>query len=90
MKKNGFYIVFLGLFLVLCLSLSAGILFAGPAQPGANEQLQKTPVWKEQDGTVNDGFLAEAAAWVNDHFFLRQTFISADHKLTNALLFFSG
>lgn len=90
MKKNGLYFGFLGLFLALCLTLSVGILFAGPALPGANEQLQKAPVWKDSDGHFNDSFLKEAAAWINDHFFLRQTLISANHSLTSSLFGVSG
>lgn len=81
MKKNGYYLCFLGLFLVLCVTLSLGILFAGPALPGANEQLQKAPAWTDREGNFNDNYLADVAAWVNDHFFLRQTLISANHRL---------
>lgn len=90
MKKNGMYIGFLSLFFVLCLMLSVGILFAGPALPGANEQLQKTPVLQDQEGNFNDHFLAEVSAWINDHFFLRQTLISTNHSLNGGVFGVSG
>lgn len=90
MKKNGLYIGFLGLFFVLCLTLSVGILFAGPALPGANEQLQKTPALQDQEGNFNDGFLTEVSAWINDHFFLRQTLISTVHSLNGGIFGVSG
>jgi len=90
MKKNGLFIGFLGLFFVLCLTLSVGILFAGPALPGANEQLQKTPVLQDQEGNFNDGFLTEVFAWINDHFFLRQTLISTNHSLNGGIFGVSG
>lgn len=90
MKKNGMYIAFVGIFLVLCLILSVGILVAGPALPGANEQLQKTPALNDQEGKFNDGFLSDVAAWINDHFFLRQSFISANHSLNGKVFGVSG
>lgn len=90
MKKNGFYLCFIGLFLALCLALSLGILFAGPALPGANEQLQKAPAWTDRHGNFNDNYLTDVAAWVNDHFFPRQALISANHSLNANLFGVSG
>ena len=90
MKKKALYLCFLGLFLVICLTLSLGILRFGPALPGANEQLQKAPVWKDAEGNCNDSFLTDAAAWVNDHFYLRQTLISTNHLLNKTLFGTSG
>ena len=54
MKIKALYLCFLGLFLVICLTLSVGILLYGPALPGANEQLQKAPVWTDDEGNQND------------------------------------
>lgn len=90
MKKNGLYIAFISLFFILCLSLSVGIVFAGPAPAGANEQLQKAPAWQNKDGSFNDHYLSDAAAWLNDRFFLRQTLISTDRYLKSALFGTSG
>ena len=90
MKKKALYLCFLGLFLAICLALSVGILCFGPALPGANEQLQKPPVWKDSEGNYNDSFFTDAAAWVNDHFYLRQTLISTNHLLNKTLFSTSG
>lgn len=90
MKKNGLYLCFIGLFLALCLTLSLGIVFAGPALPGANEQLQKTPALTDRQGNFNDNYFTDVAAWVNDHFFPRQTLISANHSLNAKLFGVSG
>ena len=52
-------------------TLSLGILFDGPSKAGANEQLAKPPA-PVSDGVYNPDLLSDAAAWVGDHFFLRQ------------------
>lgn len=90
MKIKALYLCFLGLFLVICLTLSVGILLYGPALPGANEQLQKAPVWTDDEGNQNDNYLGDAAAWVNDHFYLRQTLVSSNHLLNKILFGTSG
>lgn len=90
MRKNGLYGAFVGLFLAICLTFSLGTLAFGTSQAGANEQLQRQPTWLDKDGKINDNVLSDTAAWVNDHFFLRQELVSTDHYLTGALFQVSG
>lgn len=84
MKKYR-YTAFLIVFLSLGLLLSAGITVNGPSFAGANERLSAEPSLFENE-TLNDHFLADSAAWVNDHFFLRQELISINNLL-NATVF---
>ncbi len=72
---------FVAVFFAASLLLSLGILFAGPSKAGANEQLSKPPKLVS-DGAYNPGFLSDAAAWVGDHFFLRQELITLDNRLS--------
>lgn len=88
MKKTA-NILFIAVFLGLCLVLSLGMLIAGPSQAGANERLADAPQLMTQDG-VNADFLSDLADWVNDRFFLRQELISLEHWLTANLLGTSG
>lgn len=79
MKKCLIWIFVAGV-LLLSVTLSVGILFAGPAEAGANEVLSKPPVLVDQDGKLNDYFLNDAATWLSDHFFGRQELISLHNK----------
>jgi hypothetical protein len=90
MKKNFLSILFLILCLGMCLSLSIGILFAGPAQAGANEQLTEFPVLRSEEGGWNPDYLTQLSTWLRDHFFLRQELISLDHRISAALFHTSG
>lgn len=84
MKKVLIYIFVAGV-LLLSVTLAAGILFAGPAEAGANEVLSKTPVLVDKDGKLNDYFLNDAATWLNDHFFGRQELISVHNKTVSTV-----
>ena len=90
MKKNLFSVLFLILCFGLCLSLSIGIFFAGPAQAGANEQLAEAPVLRTEEGKWNPDYLTQLTDWLRDHFFLRQELISLDHLLSAKLFRTSG
>ena len=90
MKQTILKWCFVTVFFAASLILSLGILFAGPSQAGANEQLSKPPVLVDNDGAYNPDFLSDAAAWVGDHFFLRQELITLDNRLTATLLGTSG
>ena len=85
MKKSIVLQVFVACVLVVCLSLSAGILFAGPSEAGANERLSAALQWTDKDGVVNRDILSDTAAWVNDHFFFRQELITMNNWLTAKL-----
>ena len=90
MKKNLLSVIFLALCLCLCLSLWVGILFAGPAQAGANEQLTEFPSLQTEEGSLNTDYLNQLTSWLRDHFFLRQELISLDHRLSAILTHTSG
>lgn len=90
MKKKTGYAVFLGLFLAICLTLSVGLLAAGPSQAGANERLSDAPVLVTEDGVLNTDYLSDLFDWVNDRFFLRQELISLDRLLTAKVFGTSG
>lgn len=90
MKQRILKWCFLAVFFAASLILSLGILFVGPSEAGANERLSKTPVLVSEDGACNPDFLSDAAAWINDHFFLRQELITLDNRLTATFLRTSG
>lgn len=77
--------IFVAGVLLMSVTLVAGILFAGPAEAGANEVLSKAPQWADKDGKINDYFLNDTATWVNDHFFGRQELISTHNKVVSTV-----
>ena len=54
MKKKVLLCLFLGLFLAVCLTLSVGMLIAGPSAAGANERLSDVPQWRDKEGKWNE------------------------------------
>ena len=90
MKKNGFSILFILICLGLCLTLSVGMLFAGPSGAGANEQLAEAPALLTEEGRLNTGYLSDLCAYIRDRFFLRQELISLDHRISATLFGTSG
>lgn len=80
-----FTIVILG----MGVTLAVGIVFAGPSQAGANEQLAKEPVLWSENG-LNPDFLGDTADWFADHFYLRQELISVNNALTAQFFGTSG
>lgn len=77
--------IFVAGVLLLSVTLAVGILFAGPAEAGANEVLSKAPVLVDKDGKLNDYFLNDAATWLSDHFFGRQELISVHNKTVSTV-----
>lgn len=90
MKKKLFFSLFLGLFFLLSLTLSVGMLLAGPSEAGANEKLSDAPQWTDQEGNWNADYLSHLSDWIGDRFFLRQELISLDNWLTARVLGTSG
>lgn len=90
MKKNVLLCLFLGLFLAVSLTLSVGMLIAGPSDAGANERLSDAPQWQDKEGNWNKNYLSDLADWVSDRFFLRQEMISLDNWLTAGVFGNSG
>ena len=85
MKNKTTASLFVCIFLILCLSLSVGTCFFGPAQAAANEKLTQWPTFRTQDGALNTNYLADLQQYVNDRFFLRQNLITLDRRLSNLL-----
>lgn len=90
MGKKILCALFVCVFLLLSMTLSLGILAAGPSEAGANERLSKAPVLMDEDGKLNTSYLSEAAGWINDHFFLRQELISLNNWLKANVFATSG
>lgn len=84
MKKIGL-ILFLAVFLLMCLWPLAGMLLVGPSEAAANEVLAQPPKLTETDGSFNPDVLKDAGDWLADHFASRQAFITAEAKLQAAI-----
>ena len=65
--------------LLLCASLSMGMLIFGPAKAAANERLASKPQLSVK-GKWNPDYLSDLAKYVGDRFFLRQELITARSK----------
>lgn len=85
MKRSLFLLI-----LAMSLTLSLGMLWAGPSPAGANEQLAQLPSLTDKDGSWNNDYPAQLAAWFNDHFFLRQQLISLNNRLRSGVFATSG
>ena len=85
MKQTILKWCFVAVFFAASITLSLGILFDGPSKAGANEQLAKPPELVS-DGVYNPDLLSDAAAWVGDHFFLRQELITLHNRLSAVVL----
>lgn len=78
-------ILFICIFLALCLSLSIGTLLFGPADAAANERLAELPSIQTGEGRINTDYLSQLQNYVNDRFFLRQKLITLDRRMSNLL-----
>lgn len=78
-------ILFICIFLALCLSLSIGTLLFGPADAAANERLAELPSIQTEEGRINTDYLSQLQNYVNDRFFLRQKLITLDRRMSNLL-----
>lgn len=85
MKKNIGFIVFLGVFLLMCLWPLVGMAIAGPSEAAANEILAAPPSLTKPGGTFNTDVLNDTSDYFNDHFATRQELITANAKLEAAL-----
>lgn len=72
-------IIFPVVVLTLCTCLTVGFLVYGPSGPGRNEILSPAPT------TFSDTVLSQAAQYYSDHFWGRQTFITAYARLNSAI-----
>lgn len=90
MKKNVFPIIFICLCLGLCLTLTVGMVFAGPSGAGANETLAEKPALRDEEGGLNANYLSDLTDYFRDRFFLRQELISLDHLISAKIFGVSG
>ena len=84
-RKLG-YIGFIALILALCLIPSLGMLAAASGEAGANEVLALMPEPRDADGNWNTEYLTQLKDYAEDHFFLRQSMISAWSAMNVELL----
>lgn len=89
-KKTGNqigYVVFLFLILLLCLIPALGMLLPKQStEAGGNETLVSAPVLRDADGHWNLQYLSQVLDYIEDHYFLRQNFITAWSVLNTACL----
>ena len=84
-KKFG-YIGFIALMTALCLVPSLGMLASTSQETGANEVLALMPEPRDAEGNWNTQYLAQLKDYAEDHFFLRQSMVSAWSGLNAELL----
>ena len=85
MKKHGFSLLMAGIFLVLCLTPSVGMLVSGPSPLLANEVAPRTPSLKTSDGAWNPKVLSEITDYIGTRFALRPALVSARSLLFEKL-----
>lgn len=84
MKKHFSLILFLCVFLLMCLWPLVGMAITGPSAPAANEILSAPPSVTKA-GAFNPAFLNETSDYFADHFASRQELITLNAKLEAAL-----
>ena len=87
MKKNAkLPYLFIGIFFLLCLIPSLGMLFFGPSPLLANESAPRTPALRDRNGKLNCEVLADTTEYVGTRFALRPHLVSARSFLFEHLL----
>ena len=77
MKKRLIDILFILLFLVLCLIPSLGILIFGESEAAANEILSSRPSVQNRNGSFNTALLSDFSDYIADRFAFRQEMVTA-------------
>lgn len=70
-------LIFISIFIVLCLIPSVGMLIFGEAQPAANEVLAGRPSVTTRSGELNLSFLSDVSDYIADRFAFRQELATA-------------
>ena len=70
-------LIFISIFIVLCLIPSVGMLIFGEAQPAANEVLASRPSATTRSGELNLSFLSDVSDYIADRFAFRQELATA-------------
>ena len=86
MMKRSLSVLFIGVFLLLCLIPSVGMLIGGPSPLLANESAPRTPAFLDRDGHPNPSVLADTTDYIGTHFALRPLLVSARSFLYESLL----
>ncbi len=89
MKKRYIDLLFIVLFLILCLIPSVGMLIFGESRAAANEVLATKPSLTDRDGSLNFEVLSDFSDYIADRFALRQEMVTA-WSWINANVFFSS
>ena len=86
MMKRSLSVLFIGVFLLLCLIPSVGMLIGGPSPLLANESAPRTPAFLDRDGHPNPSVLADTTDYIGTRFALRPLLVSARSFLYESLL----
>ncbi|MBQ8503545.1 MAG: hypothetical protein IJ491_04620 [Clostridia bacterium] len=78
MKKQRFKIVFIALFLVMCLVPSLGMFIAKNDTTSENRVLAEFPSFYTEDKQFNVNYLSQLGDYFNDHFAFRSIIVSLD------------
>ncbi len=84
MKKNYGLILFLGVFLLMCLWPLVGMAVMGPSEAAANEALAAPPSLTK-GGAFNADFLNDTSDYFADHFASRRELVTINAKLEAAI-----
>lgn len=70
-------LIFISIFIVLCLIPSVGMLIFGEARPAANEVLAGKPSVTTRSGELSLSFLSDVSDYIADRFAFRQELATA-------------
>ena len=70
-------LIFISIFIVLCLIPSVGMLIFGEARPAANEVLARKPSVTTRSGELSLSFLSDVSDYIADRFAFRQELATA-------------
>ena len=70
-------LIFISIFIVLCLIPSVGMLIFGEARPAANEVLAGKPSVTTRSGELSLSFLSDVSDYIADRFAFRQALATA-------------
>ena len=76
MKKQSFKIIFIALFLVICLIPSLGMTVAKTETTSENRVLASFPALKSEEGEFNVNYLSQLGDYFNDHFAFRNLIVA--------------
>ena len=78
-------IIYIALFMALCLIPSAGLLAGGGEDSAENEDRAAPPAIHREDGSLNVRFLSDAGSWFEENFAWRRELVTLNAKLQAGL-----